>query len=69
MKPEEIYGVNAGKVWQVLSQAQKALSLTEIAKKAALKTDEVLPALGWLGKEGKIEIVKEGSKVLYTLTA
>jgi hypothetical protein len=68
MKAEEIFGVSAGKVWQVLSQAQKPLTLTEITRKSSLKTDEVLPGLGWLGKEGKIEIVKEGSKVLYKLS-
>jgi hypothetical protein len=69
MKPDEVFGVNAGKVWQVLSEAQKPLTLTEITRKAGLKPDEVLPGLGWLGKEGKIEILKEGSKISYRLAA
>lgn len=68
MKPEDVFGVNAGKVWEVLSHSQKLLSAAEIARKSGLKSDEALPALGWLGREGKIEIVKEGSKVLYRLS-
>lgn len=67
MKAEEVFGVSAGKVWQVLTQAQKPLTLAEITQRAGLKTDEVLPGLGWLGKEGKIDIVKEGSRTTYRL--
>lgn len=68
MKAEEIFGVGAGKVWDVLSQGQKPLTVAEIARKTGMKSDDVLPALGWLGREGKIEILKEGSKVLYKLS-
>jgi DNA-binding transcriptional regulator GbsR (MarR family) len=67
MKPEELFGVNAGKVWSVLNSSQKPLSATEIMKKSGLKRDDVFAALGWLGREGKIEIIKEKGKLLYKL--
>lgn len=67
MKPEELFGVNAGKVWNVLNSSQKPLSVTEIVRKTGLKRDEVFAALGWLGREGKIEIIKEKDKFLYKL--
>ncbi len=67
MKPEEVFGVNAGKVWHVLKE-KGALTAREIAKETGLKVTEVYGALGWLGREGKIEIIKEKKKVLYRLT-
>jgi len=67
MKPEEVFGVNAGKVWNVLNETQKPLSATEIMKKTGLKRDEVFAALGRLGREGKIEIIKEKEKLFYKL--
>jgi len=63
MNPEEIFGVNAGKIWDIL-KGKRGLSATTIAKKANLKPNEVYGALGWLGREGKIQIVnsKRGTR-------
>ncbi len=66
MKPEEIFGVNAGKVWHALKE-KGPLTVQQIAKKTKLKINEVYGALGWLGREGKIEIIKEKRKTLYKL--
>ena len=67
MKPEEYFGVNAGMVWKVLKNAGRPLTAREIARTAGLKITDVYGALGWLGREGKIEIVEEGKRRLYRL--
>ena len=67
MKPEEIFGINAGKVWQVL-KSKGALSASAIAKFTGLKLNEVFGALGWLGREGKIEIINSKRGIVYKLT-
>jgi transcription initiation factor IIE alpha subunit len=66
MKPEEIFGVNAGKVWNVL-KTKGPLSSTTISKETGLKLNDVFGALGWLGREGKIEIIEDKGKILYKL--
>jgi transcription initiation factor IIE alpha subunit len=67
MKPEEIFGVNAGKVWHALKQ-KGALTASAIAKETGLKINEVFGALGWLGRENKIIIIKDKKGTLYKLT-
>jgi hypothetical protein len=57
MKPEVIFGVNAGKVWDTLN-SKGQLSLDTIVKSTKLKPTDVAGALGWLGREGKIEIIE-----------
>lgn len=66
MKPEEVFGVNAGKVWSVL-KAKGPLSASSIAKETKLKINEVYGALGWLGREGKIEIISDKKGIIYKL--
>lgn len=68
MKPEQIFGVNAGKVWAVLNDNKnKPLSAQEIMKLGKLTKDDVMAGLGWLGREGKIEIVESSGKYAYRL--
>jgi len=66
MRPEDIFGVNAGKVWNVLKR-KGLMNAQAISKESKLKTNEVFGALGWLGREGKIQIVNEKKKTLYKL--
>ena len=54
--------MNAGKVWKALKEAEKPLTVKEIAAKTGLKITDVFGALGWLGREGKIEIVVDAKK-------
>ena len=51
----EAIGTNAGAVWQALSTAD-ALGVKQIKKIAKLKDKELFAALGWLAREGKINI-------------
>lgn len=66
MKPEEVFGVNAGKVWSAL-HTKGPLTIAALSKETGLKPNEVFGALGWLGREGKIEIIEEKGKTLYKL--
>lgn len=67
MKPEEVFGINAGKVWKALKDAGRPMTAKEIAGATGLKVTDVYGALGWLGREGKIEVLKERKKVFYRL--
>ncbi|MEM5879160.1 MAG: winged helix-turn-helix domain-containing protein [Candidatus Aenigmatarchaeota archaeon] len=66
MKPEEVFGVNAGKVWNAL-KTRGPLSVATLSKETGLKQNDVFGALGWLGREGKIEIIEDKGKILYKL--
>lgn len=54
MNVEEI-GNNAGVVWQALATAD-ALGLKQIKKMTKLKDKEIMAAIGWLAREGKLNI-------------
>ncbi|MGN0219119.1 MAG: winged helix-turn-helix domain-containing protein [Muribaculaceae bacterium] len=51
----EIIGTNAGTVWVALNDAQ-VLGVKQLKKITKLKDKEVYAALGWLAREGKINI-------------
>lgn len=51
----ENVGFKAGDVYQALANAEKAMTVAEIAKKANIATEEVLLGIGWLFKEGKVK--------------
>lgn len=54
MNKSEI-GLNAGKVWQLLSDYTR-WSYDSLKRKSRLKDKELGAALGWLAREDKIEI-------------
>lgn len=66
MKAEEIFGDNAGKVWRVLNENGE-LPVSKISKLTSLKSTDVHGALGWLGREGKVEPVKIKKGVAFRL--
>lgn len=66
MKAEEVFGTNAGKVWQAL-KSRGPMAAEKICKTTNLKLHEVFGGLGWLGKEGKIQIVAGQQEPLYKL--
>ena len=66
MKPEVIFGMHAGKVWLAL-KSKGPLSADALSKTTKLKLNEVFAALGWLGREGKIDIIAEKQMTLYKL--
>ena len=59
-------GVNAGKVWQLLSNNEK-WSYGLLKRKSGLKDKELGAALGWLSRESKIEF-DQCDEELYVLS-
>lgn len=51
----ETIGTNAGSVWTALNEAE-ALGVKQLKKITKLKDKEIFAALGWLAREGKINI-------------
>jgi len=66
MGAKDVFGANAGKVWSVLKE-KGILSVGAIAKQGQLKVNEVFAALGWLGREGKIQIINDKKGIKYKL--
>ena len=63
---ELVFGINAGIIWDMLSQ-KGPMSAMELETAAALRTEEVYGALGWLGREDKINVEKQGMARIYSL--
>ena len=54
----ETIGMYAGSVWVALNNAD-ALGVKQIKKMTKRKDKEVFAALGWLAREGKIDILPD----------
>ncbi|MBQ4358001.1 MAG: winged helix-turn-helix domain-containing protein [Paludibacteraceae bacterium] len=65
MKVEEI-GTNAGKVWEALNDGSKKTT-AEIKKVTKLTDKEIYAAIGWLAREGKINVEQKGASVAVNL--
>ena len=59
-------GLNAGKVWQLLSDYTR-WSYGSLKRKSGLKDKELGAALGWLAREDKIEIHQEEDELYVSL--
>ena len=64
----ETIGMNAGLVWTALNEAD-ALGLKQLKKITKLKDKETYAALGWLAREGKINMVEseDGKDLIVSL--
>lgn len=52
----ETIGLWAGEVWNALHDADSALSVKGLKKATKLKEKEVYAAIGWLAREGKLNV-------------
>ena len=59
-------GLNAGKVWQLLSDYAK-WSYGTLKRKSGLKDKELGAALGWLAREDKIEMYEDDDELYISL--
>ena len=59
-------GEVAGIVWRVLSE-KGPLSMTKLVKAVGEPRDTVMQALGWLAREGKINIDDDGRNRMVSL--
>ncbi len=60
----EMIGSWAGLVWNALNEVE-SLNLKQVKKATKLKEKELYAAIGWLGREGKLNVAEvEGEIVL-----
>lgn len=64
----ESIGTWAGEVYKALESSEtRMLGLKLIKKATKLKKDEIMAALGWLGREGKIVITMNDEDIVVSL--
>lgn len=64
----ESIGTWAGEVYQALEKSEThILGMKELKKATKLKKDEIMAALGWLGREGKIVIAMNDEEIAINL--
>lgn len=64
----ESIGTWAGEVYKALESTEThMLGLKGLKKATKLKKDELMAALGWLGREGKIALAQNDEEVVVTL--
>jgi hypothetical protein len=63
---ELIFGINAGIIWESLN-LNGPMSLSDLIEATSLIPEEIYGALGWLGRENKISVEREGTVRVYSL--
>lgn len=64
----ESIGTWAGEVYKALEGSDTRMLGLKAAKKATkLKKDEIMAALGWLGREGKIVLTQDDEDIVIAL--
>ncbi|MBD5264907.1 MAG: winged helix-turn-helix domain-containing protein [Bacteroides sp.] len=65
----ETIGTWAGEVYKALENSNARMLGFKLIKKATkLKKDELMAALGWLGREGKIVITMDDEDIVVALS-
>lgn len=62
----EKIGLWAGVVWNALDK-EGTLSVKKLKKLTKLKEKEIYAALGWLAREGKINVAEDDTDVMVSL--
>jgi hypothetical protein len=57
----EQIGATAGAIWRVLD-SEGSVSLAQLVKRVGEPRDSVMQGLGWLAREGKIQMEEVGRK-------
>ena len=64
----ESIGTWAGEVYKALENSDtRTLGFKAVKKATKLKKDEIMAALGWLGREGKITLTMNDEDLVITL--
>ncbi len=64
----ELIGTWAGEVYKALDASEtRVLGFKLIKKATKLKKDEIMAALGWLGREGKVAISQTEEDIVVEL--
>jgi hypothetical protein len=64
---ESIFGAKAGIVWEALN-INCPSNIGDIAKATGMRLELVYGALGWLGRENKISVERDGTVRVYSLS-
>lgn len=64
----DLIGTWAGQVYLALEASEShVLEFKQVKKVTKLKKDEIMTALGWLGREGKIILTNTDSDIVISL--
>lgn len=64
----ESIGTWAGEVYKALSSSEtRMLGMKQIKKTTKLKKDNIMAAIGWLGREGKITVREVDDDIIVAL--
>ena len=63
----EIIGTWAGLTWNALNDAEEALTIKALKKATKLKEKELYAAIGWLAREGKVNVAEQDTEVAVNL--
>ena len=63
----EMIGLWAGATWNALNDANGMLTMKGLKKATKLKEKEVYAAIGWLAREGKVNVNEAEAEVEVTL--
>lgn len=64
----ESIGTWAGEVYKALESSEThTLGLKLVKKATKLKKDEIMAAIGWLGREGKVVVTTNDEDIVLTL--
>ena len=66
MTIESVFGTIAGIVWEALSKNGPS-NIDNIVKATGLRRELVYGALGWLGRENKITVERQGRAMVFSL--
>ncbi len=62
----EKIGTNAGKIWTLLDEAGTQ-NVKDLKKSSKLTDKDLYAALGWLAREGKVNLIEEEKEVFVSL--
>lgn len=64
----ESIGTWAGEVYKALESSEgQVLGMKQLKKATKLKKDELMAALGWLGREGKLDLSMNDEEIVVKL--
>ena len=64
---KEKIGVNAGLVWNALSESKGKANIKDVKKTTKLTEKDLYAALGWLAREDKVNLEEEGKEIFISL--
>ncbi|MHC5083631.1 MAG: winged helix-turn-helix domain-containing protein [Planctomycetota bacterium] len=65
---QENIGKAAGYIWDMLSEADRPVNITDVPKKTRLSATVAYQGLGWLAREGKLQYTQKGRSTYVCLS-